>query len=155
MNYLKQILSLLIPIMFFLMFVGIFYFFYLIVEPFNIPTLNPNPIPILNKDKIIHNGETISTKLNYCVYKKVSSITTRRIESVGEDRRVYFLATTVSEGNKPGCGKVISNTLPISADIPPGHYKIILVTSFKVNAFKEVSATYETETFTVRPKENK
>lgn len=128
---------------------GLLYFFYLSFEPFKPPTLTPNLIPILNTDKTIKNGETISTALNYCIYKKVSSVTTRRIESIGEDRRVYFLSTTVSAGMKPGCSFATSNTLPISSDIPPGKYKIILVSQFKVNQLKEVSVTYETEEFQV------
>lgn len=132
-----------------LVFVG--YITYLLFEPFKPPTLDPQIIPILNKDKIIHNGETVSTKIGYCVYKKVSSINTRRIESVGEDRRVYFLSTTTSAGVAPGCGSVTSNTLPISKDIPPGHYKIILTSQLRVNQLKEVTATYETEVFTVSP----
>lgn len=136
-------------------FLMMLYIFYLLFEPYTPPILTPSIIPILNHDKTIRNGETVSTKINYCVYKKVHSITTRRIESINTDRRVYYLSTTVSDGAKPGCASVTSNYLPISADIPPGKYKLIMATTFKVNALKEVPVVYETEPFTVRPKDSK
>ena len=125
-----------------------FYFLYLLWEPFTPPSIT-TPIPILNKDKIIKQGESISTKISYCVYNKAHSTTTRRFHDL-DDHRVFFLTTTVSDGTDPKCDTITSNTMPVPTSIPPGRYKVVLDSVFTVNSLRTVSATYETEEFNVK-----
>ena len=121
---------------------------WLFFEPFKPPTLGTGDIPILNKDKMIRGGEPISTKIDYCIYKKVPSSTTRRFENV-DNKTVFFLSTTESAGQDPQCGSVESNTGLVPSSIPPGKYRIILVSTFRVNSLKTVTAKYQTEEFWV------
>lgn len=129
-------------------FVGMLFFAYLMFEPFRTPEIS-TPIPILNEGRIVRHGEAIKTKVTYCTFKKVSSTTSRRYESVGGDRRVYFLSTTESAGSDPKCATVENNSARVPSDIPPGRYKIILDATFKINPVKTVTKRYETEVFTV------
>lgn len=128
----------------FMLYVG-----YLLLEPFTPPTLTPNPLPILNPNHQIKAGEPIITKVSYCIHKRVPSTTTRRYEEINNARRVYFLSTTESAGSPVGCGAVTSNTTPVPIDIFPGRYKVVLTSTFKVNALKSVTVTYETEEFEI------
>lgn len=123
------------------------YIFYLLLQPFTPPQIT-TPIPILNKDKILRAGEAISTKIDFCVYHKVSSTTTRRYHNL-DDNQVFMLSTSVSDGRDPGCGTVVSNTVPVPSSILPGRYKIVLNSTFQVNAIKIESHEYETEEFRV------
>lgn len=124
------------------------YIFYLLFEPFKTPTIT-TPIPILNKDRIIPSGDSISTRVDYCVFKQVPVYSTRRYQSIGGDSRVYFLSSQQTSGVKPGCASATSNTATIPKDIPPGRYKIILDSTFRVNQLKSVTRQYETEEFTI------
>lgn len=125
------------------------YMGYLMFEPFTPPTLGQGDIPILNKDHIIKEGETISTKIDYCVYKNVPSTTSRYFENV-DDHRVFWLSTTEGAGTKVGCGSVVSNTFVIPESIPAGKYRLILNSTFRVNPLKIVTKQYQTEIFWVK-----
>lgn len=150
---------------------------YLLFEPFTPPWLGNGDIPILNKNHTIKEGETITTKIDYCIYRGVPSTSTKRYEQLDGDKRVYFLATTVSDGKdkKTGkalkniCGSITStntttyitsnvkssenttvpNTSTIPGDIPPGKYRIIITSIFQVNPLKTVTANYQTQEFFV------
>lgn len=132
-----------------LTFCALGYFGYLIFEPFTPPLIKGGDIVILNKDHTIKELETISTKVDYCVYKQVPSTTTRKFLEV-DDQRVFFLSTTESAGAKVGCGSVVNNTFEIPSSIPAGKYRLILVSSFRVNPLKTVTVQYQTEVFWVK-----
>lgn len=145
MKYLNYLASLVLILAFLL----ILYIGMLLFQPFTPPSLAPNIIPILNKDHKIHHGETISTEINYCIYQKVPSTTTRKYQTIGGDERIYFLSTTESVGQAPKCGHVVSNTFPVANDVPIGKYKIVLTSTFRVNVLKSVTVQYETEPFEI------
>lgn len=125
---------------------GMMYIFYLIFEPFKIPTITPKLIPILNDGKTVTQGGLLSTDLNYCIYKSVPTITSKRLEELNTQRVYFFITNTANP--KVGCSHVIVRaSLPV--DIPPGHYKITTIGIYTVNPLKTVTATFESEPFDI------
>lgn len=131
-----------------LMFVWMGYATYLKYEPFQTPIINTDTFKVLNPNKQVVVGGTLNYQLDYCAYRKVPTTNTRTIEEIGGSERVYFLATTVSEGVQPGC-KVVSISFPLSRDIQPGTYKVKSVAEYRVNQLETVSKTFYSEEFKI------
>lgn len=130
-----------ISIFFFMIFI-----FYLFFEPFKIPTITPDKIPILNENHQLKVGGLLSTDLNYCIYKQVPTITTRRIVETGTGQVYNF--TTMTASPKVGCNRITVKAA-IPENIPTGSYKIVTTSTYAVNPFKLVTANFESEEFDI------
>lgn len=124
----------------------LFYFGYLLLQPFTPPTVTPYPIPITNKDKVVHYGEPIQTKVVSCVFYAVPVTASVRYQDAAG--RFYLFASHDSV-NKKGCTESVQNRDPVPTSLPPGKYIIYVTAVFHVNPLKEVTKVYETEEFTV------
>lgn len=123
---------------------GVFYFLFLLAQPFRLPTVTPYPIPIINKDKTVHYGEPIQTRVRSCTYESVPvTVSVRYQDHAG---RVYYFSSHDSV-TRIGCHNSIQNREPIPDSLPPSKYKIYITAVFHVNKLKDVTKVYETEEF--------
>lgn len=131
-----------------LMFLWMFYTIYLRFEPFQAPVSKTDPMRIINDQKKVRVGGLLSYELDFCSFKKVPTTTTRSIEEINGSQRVYFLATTYTEGANPGC-KIVPVSFPLSTDIQPGRYRVRSVGTYRVNPLQEVVKTFYSEQFEI------
>lgn len=129
-----------------LSFIAIFllYIAFLLFKPFRIPTVSPDPIPIVNK--IVHYGEAIQSKTRSCVFSPTPVTTSVRYQN--SEGRVYFFSSHDSVG-VVGCKDSTQNRDPIPSSLPPGKYVIYITAIFHVNPLRDVSHVYQTEEFTL------
>lgn len=89
-------------------------------------------------------GDTIAYILNYCKYKQISgSASFQFVDGI-------IFSTPPVYGNAPvGCRQVESHTLVVPMTLPAGYYHLQITYTHKVNVFRTISVTYETEHFTI------
>lgn len=93
--------------------------------------------------KVVVQGELLTYEMDYCKYTDVIPTVERQFI----DGIIYALPP----GNaqlKSGCNTVM-NTIQIPNALPPGHYYLQAIVSFKVNPIRTISNTYITEKFEV------
>lgn len=103
-----------------------------------------NPIPVGGDLPTVKTGETLFYSVDYCRYTDKGSSVHRQIVS-DASAIPYPPVTSVS---KTGC-HVVSIPLPISDVTPPGVYKLRVSATFQVNALREITTNFETNSFRV------
>lgn len=129
-----------------IIFIWIGYVTFLNFQPFKAPIIKQDPMPIVTKQVPV--GGTVQYVLDYCIFEKVETTTTRQIEEIGGSQRVYFLAATNSPGVEPTCDKKIIN-IQLSSDIGPGKYRIVTTGRYQVNKVQTESKTFKSEEFEI------
>lgn len=103
-----------------------------------------NPIPKGQTLPTVKAGGVLTYSVDYCRYTSKGSTVDRQIVS-DTSAIPYPPVTSVS---KPGC-HVISIPLAISPITPPGIYKLRVSATFQVNALRNITTNFETNSFKV------
>lgn len=100
--------------------------------------------PIEVDTPVVHPGEPLAYKLNYCKYTDAPS----NVHRTMVDGQVIMLTDTV--GQLPlGCHIVTVKTAIVPTTINPGKYYLDVVVSYKINLFRTEYIHYRTNYFTV------
>lgn len=124
--------------------ISILYVLFLLFKPFTPPTIFPDPIPILNANKIVHYGEPIQTKVTGCTFESVPATVSVKYQNA--EGRVYFFASHDSK-SPVGCRESQQNRDPIPASLPAGKYIIYVTAVFHITPLEDITKVYQTETF--------
>jgi hypothetical protein len=106
--------------------------------------MTEEPVKVLNPEKVVLPGETLSYELDYCKYTEVRAIVHRTLI----DGQVITLQDT--QGGIPmGCAKRVISTAIIPTTINPGEYYLHVELEYKLNFFRVERVSYRTEYFRV------
>lgn len=125
------------------------YFNYLLFYPFKVADIK-QPLIIHNPNKQIAIGEDIQFSIEYTKYMQVESTTERALlcKHNGFDTIIYL-------GNSKiqlpiGYHKYLSSAIKIPENTPKTECKLVLTVYYKINPFRTISQSVETENFKIK-----
>jgi hypothetical protein len=111
--------------------------------PYDTIETSPQPYPILDEDKVLHQGDYLSYKFDF-VKNTCTEATVERNFVDG----LIFSSTDDTLHLQEGSGTAYVE-VPIPYTLPPGTYKLYIVLKFQVNPLREIVHEVWTEEFTV------
>ena len=124
-----------------LMFAVVVVVIYWLTYPYNPLVFNDFEFPIINK--VIHQGDMIYYRSNYCKYMNLPALVTRTFAN----DILYVTPSTVT--NRPmGCN-VITIGVSVPHELPIGSYQIKMRYDFRVNPIRTITILENTEEFEV------
>lgn len=125
-----------------------FYFLYLILQP--APSFDvEQPIPILNENNTVAEGDVVEIDIKYCAEEQLRSKV--EVSLVNQENQNAYTVFTLSNSQlEEGCSE---NIFPLDSNrfsqyfTPTGDYKVRFSAEVVLNPIKTVSRQSETEEF--------
>ena len=118
--------------------------FWSLLWPFHLLESFDGAWDIVNKDKVVHYGESALIRWRGCRNTDLPA----RIDTELQGAIVISLPSRVST-RAPGCQTVGFPIVFVGPEIPTGRYKARIIISFVVNPLRTVKYIYETDEFQV------
>jgi hypothetical protein len=117
-------------------------FGFLLFYPFNPATFYKGSFQTSKQQ--YHRGEILDWTLKYNKHYAIPCQVTRMFI----DGIIYQLPTVITN-NPVGEQNFVNRTLKIPEELPPGHYRMRTVLIYKVNPFRDISYTFDTNMFEI------
>ena len=120
---------------------GLFFFWW--TYPYDLVTYHNDPIPVLNENKTIKKGGTLTYELNVCQHTDIPAIVTKSFI----DGITFELSQSTTIKGKGCLHKIVDVDLPKS--LPAGTYRLRAVSVFKPNPIRVIRYVLDSEEFKV------
>jgi hypothetical protein len=114
---------------------------YWLVYPYKTTVFKDAMFPVVTK--VVKSGANIEYISNYCKYINLPALATREFRN-----QLIFTTPSVITNRDLGC-HVLSFTIPVPLELPPGKYILHQVYEYQVNPIRTVVLQHDTEPFTV------
>lgn len=119
-----------------------FWFAYMLLWPVKTIEATPNPMRVISTE--VYPGENFIYESSTCVFR---DLTTKFTPQLRDGIVVSFPTRTADL--REGCRTVISNSLIVPVNTPPGIYKFAFINEIQVNPLRTINVVIETEEFQV------